>query len=109
VFGDPEVTGKSVLSDVREGKRTELLRRAYALADAPGRVVLDAHVGRPDLDGAGAAAVREVMVSSGALDDVRELTRRTGLRARELALGGLPEPLGGYLVGVVDDLVGRGH
>ncbi|MEZ0447187.1 polyprenyl synthetase family protein [Cellulomonas sp. ICMP 17802] len=109
VFGDPQVTGKSVLSDLREGKRTELLRRSYALADEAGCAVLDAHVGRPDLDEAGAAAVRAVMVSSGALDQVRELTRRTGLRARELAVAGLPEPLGGYLVGVVDDLVGRGH
>ena len=27
----------------------------------------------------------------------------------ELAVDGVPEPLGGYLVGVVDDLVGRGH
>ena len=36
VFGDPAVTGKSVLSDLREGKRTELLRRAYALADEAG-------------------------------------------------------------------------
>ena len=109
VFGDPAVTGKSVLSDLREGKRTELLRRAYAMTDDAGRAVLDAHVGRGDLDDAGAAAVREVMVSSGALDAVRELTRATGLRARELAVDGVPEPLGGYLVGVVDDLVGRGH
>ncbi|WP_421743290.1 polyprenyl synthetase family protein [Cellulomonas sp.] len=109
VFGDPAVTGKSVVSDLREGKRTELLRRAYAMTDATGCAVLDTHVGRPDLDESGAAAVREVMVSSGALDAVRELTRRTGLHARSLAAGSLPEPLGGYLVGVVDDLVGRGH
>ena len=109
VFGDPAVTGKSVLSDLREGKRTELLRRAYAMADEAGCAVLDAHVGRGDLDEAGAAAVRDVLVSSGALDAVRELTRATGQRARELAVDGVPEPLGGYLVGVVDDLVGRGH
>ena len=109
VFGDPEVTGKSVLSDLREGKRTELLRRAYAMADDAGCAVLDAHVGRADLDETGAAAVRDVLVSSGALDAVRELTRATGQRARDLAVDGVPEPLGGYLVGVVDDLVGRGH
>lgn len=109
VFGDPAVTGKSVLSDLREGKRTELLRRAYAMADTAGRAVLDAEVGRADLDDAGAASVRDVLVTSGALDAVRELTRETGLRARRLAVDGVPEPLGGYLVGVVDDLVGRGH
>lgn len=109
VFGDPAVTGKSVLSDLREGKRTELLRRAYAMADDAGCAALDEHVGRADLDDAGAAVVRGVMVSSGALDAVRELARATGRRARELAVDGVPEPLGGYLVGVVDDLVGRGH
>jgi geranylgeranyl diphosphate synthase type I len=109
VFGDPTVTGKSVLSDLREGKRTELLRRAYAMADETGCAVLDTHVGRADLDEVGAAAVRDVLVASGALDAVRELTRDTGLRARRLATDGVPDPLGGYLVGVVDDLVGRGH
>ena len=109
VFGDPAVTGKSVVSDLREGKRTELLRRTYALADDAGCAVLDEFVGRADLDDDGAAAVREIMVSSGALESVRELTRRTGMHARELAVTRLPEPLGGYLVGVVEDLVGRGH
>ena len=79
------------------------------MADEAGCAVLDAQVGRADLDDAAAADVRDVMVRSGALGAVRELTRQHGLRARELALGGLPEPLGGYLVGVVDDLVGRGH
>ncbi|WP_456785746.1 polyprenyl synthetase family protein [Cellulomonas sp. P5_C5] len=109
VFGDPAVTGKSVLSDLREGKRTELLRLAYARADDAGCAVLDANVGRADLDDRGAAAVREVLVASGALDAVRDLVRATAQRARELAVDGVPEPLGGYLVGVVDDLVGRGH
>ena len=109
VFGDPGVTGKSVISDLREGKRTELLRRTYALASADQIAVLDRFVGNADLDEDGAAQVRAVMRHSGALDAVRDLTRQTGLRARELALGTLPEPLGGYLVGVVDDLVGRGH
>lgn len=109
VFGDPQLTGKSVLSDLREGKRTELLRRTYALADEAGCAVLDRYVGRADLDGAGAERVRTVMRDSGALDSVRDLTRRTAWHARELAVGALPEPLGGYLVGVVDDLVGRGR
>lgn len=109
VFGDPQVTGKSALSDLREGKRTELLRRTYALASADGCAVLDGLVGRADLDEEGAERVRRVMLDSGGLESVRELTRRTSQQARDLALGTLPEPLGGYLVGVVDDLVGRGH
>jgi geranylgeranyl diphosphate synthase type II len=109
VFGNPEVTGKSVLSDLREGKRTELLRRTYALASGDDLAVLDRFVGDAELDDDGAAQVRAVMRDSGALESVRDLTRQTGLRARELASATLPEPLGGYLAGVVDDLVGRGH
>ena len=50
------------------------------------------------------------MRDSGALDSVRDADAGApAQRARDLALGTLPEPLGGYLVGVVDDLVGRGH
>ncbi|MFS0705538.1 polyprenyl synthetase family protein [Cellulomonas sp. 179-A 9B4 NHS] len=109
VFGDPAATGKSVLSDLRSGKRTELLRLTWARADAAGRAVLAAHVGRPDLDEAGAARVRDVMQDCGALDEARSLTRRTADMARTLATTTLPEPLAGYLAGVVDDLVARGH
>lgn len=109
VFGDPAATGKSVLSDLRSGKRTELLRLTWARADAAGQAVLGAHVGRPDLDEAGAARVRDVMRDCGALEEVRSLTRRTADMARTLATTTLPDPLAGYLAGVVDDLVARGH
>ncbi|QCB92658.1 polyprenyl synthetase family protein [Cellulomonas shaoxiangyii] len=109
VFGDPAATGKSVLSDLRSGKRTELLRLTWARTGASGRAVLRAHVGLSDLDDAGAARVRDVMRSCGALDEARALTRRTAGIARTLATTTLPEPLAGYLAGVVDDLVARGH
>ncbi|AEE47285.1 polyprenyl synthetase family protein [Cellulomonas fimi] len=108
VFGDPAVTGKSVLSDLRRGKRTELLRVAYDRSGPAGRATLDRYVGQPDLDEEGAALVRAVMVDSGALAAVRTLVARTARAAREHARA-LPEPLADYLVGVVDDLVGRGH
>lgn len=97
VFGDPAVTGKSTLSDLREGKRTELLRLAYLRADAPGRAVLDAAVGRHDLTDAEADRVREVMVRSGALDESR-LVRADALRtAGTTADEGLPAGLAAYL------------
>lgn len=109
VFGDPAATGKSVLSDLRSGKRTELLRLTWQRADAAGRDVLRAHVGRADLDEDGAARVRDVMRDCGALDEARAVTRRAADIARTLATTTLPEPLAGYLAGVVDDLVARGH
>lgn len=108
VFGDPAVTGKSVHSDLRAGTRTELLRYAYLLADDAGRAVLDRYVGDPALDDAGAAAVRDVMVGSGARDHVLALAAGAARSARETAARHLPPVLAGYLGGVVDELAERG-
>ncbi|RYV51439.1 polyprenyl synthetase family protein [Pengzhenrongella frigida] len=107
VFGDPEQTGKSVLSDIREGKRTELLRLSYLLADAAGRAVLDRHVGDPDLDEDDAARVRAVMADSGALDRTRGIAAGAARTARQTARLHLPAPLADYLCALVDELAGR--
>jgi len=106
VFGDPAVTGKSVLSDLREGKRTELLRLAYLRADDAERAVLDAAVGRPDLTEADAVRVRAVIAGSGALAEAR-LVRADAVRtARDTAAAGLPEPLARYLTAQLDAVAG---
>ncbi|MBO3088201.1 polyprenyl synthetase family protein [Cellulomonas dongxiuzhuiae] len=105
-IGDPALTGKSVLSDLREGKRTELLRVAWQRADPRQAALLDTHVGRADLDDSGAHAVVDVLHDTGAVEDVRALARRSADIARTLATH-LPEPLATYLAGVVDDLAGR--
>ncbi|WP_454049911.1 polyprenyl synthetase family protein [Cellulomonas sp. Marseille-Q8402] len=106
VFGDPEVTGKSVLSDLREGKRTELLRLAYLRADVAQRAVLDGAVGRPGLTEDEAARVRGVIEASGALHEAR-LVRADAVRtARQAAEDGLPEPLARYLTALVEATAG---
>jgi geranylgeranyl diphosphate synthase type I len=68
-FGQPESTGKPVGGDLREGKPTPLLARAVARADATQSEVL-ATVGRPGLDDAGVARIQQVIVDTGALDDL---------------------------------------
>lgn len=91
LFGDPVATGKGAIEDLREGKRTVLMVRALARAGAAERVELEAHLGDPDLDEAGAARVREIVADTGALSSVEELLaehRVTALRALE----GFPEP-----------------
>ena len=45
LFGATEATGKSVLSDVRQGKRTEHIRIAYSRAGFADRATLDAVLG----------------------------------------------------------------
>ncbi len=74
VFGTEAATGKSVRSDLAEGKRTYLvaatLERLHPEAGARFRALL----GRPDLDEDGAEELRETMRSSGGL---RATERRT--------------------------------
>jgi len=107
VFGDPAETGKSVLSDIREGKRTELLRLSYLLADDDGRAVLDRYVGDPGLDDDGAARVRAVIAGSGALRRTRGVAADAARTARDSALAHLPGPLAEYLCVLIDELAVR--
>ncbi|WP_235833710.1 polyprenyl synthetase family protein [Aeromicrobium chenweiae] len=72
VFGDPEVTGKPAGDDLREGKRTVLVARAYDLADETGRTVLRERLGTAD----GVEAVADLIRTSGALAAVEaDITR----------------------------------
>lgn len=72
VFGDPAVTGKPAGDDLREGKRTVLVARAFELADDDGRSLLRRSLGTQE----GVAAVTELIRTSGALDAVEaDITR----------------------------------
>jgi geranylgeranyl diphosphate synthase, type I len=82
VFGDPAATGKPAGDDLREGKRTYLVAAAFETAgDEPARILRDG-LGRKDLDDEGVGRLREIMVSTGALD-------RTERRIAELTEAGL--------------------
>ena len=81
LFGDPSVTGKSCLDDLREGKRTVLVLRALRLATAGGRALLLRSLGDPDLDDAGADRCRDVVASSGALASIETLLTLRHARA----------------------------
>lgn len=65
VFGDTGKTGKSNLSDLREGKRTLLLQYTYERATETQRSYLDRWVGNVSLGVAEAAEVRSIMEESG--------------------------------------------
>jgi geranylgeranyl diphosphate synthase type I len=72
VFGDPAVTGKPAGDDLREGKRTYLVAAALERASAAGHALVSDHLGDPELDEVGVAALRDVIVSSGALARTEE-------------------------------------
>ncbi len=73
VFGDPDRTGKSALEDLREGKYTVLTALARQRADAGQTAVLDASLGDPELDEAGAVALRGILTATGAVSTVEDL------------------------------------
>lgn len=89
VVGEEERTGKPIGGDVREGKRTALLARTHAAADAPGRALLEAVVGREDASASDVARVQQLMASTGAVASIaREITQlAAGART---ALAGIP-------------------
>jgi isopentenyl-diphosphate delta-isomerase type 1 len=91
LFGDPEVTGKSCLDDLREGKRTLLVLRALRLAPEPDRRLLAAALGNPDLDRSTARRCCEIVASSGARASVEALIDHQHAVALH-AIAGLSDP-----------------
>lgn len=102
VFAPEAETGKSNLSDLREGKRTPLLLHASAL---PVWADVAEDVGRPDLDQASAAHVRRALarsvaptlVADAVRDDLDEVARR-------LASGAVPEGAGAVVASVAGQI-----
>lgn len=76
VFGDPEVTGKPVGDDLREGKRTVLIAHALAHTHAAGQTLLTSRLGDPELDDAGVLALQQVIIDSGAREAVEAMIDR---------------------------------
>jgi geranylgeranyl diphosphate synthase type II len=75
--------------------------------DAAGRALLRASVGNPDLDEEGAAAVRQLLVDSGARERALKVARQHARTARRIASERIPAPLSGYLIGLIDALEER--
>ena len=106
LFGDPDVTGKSSTSDLREGKRTVLMLRALDLASPLGRTTLERALGNPCLGAADVERCREIVAGCGALASVETLVRSQYDIAVE-ATARLPEPSGAALRALARSAVHR--
>lgn len=80
VFGDPDRTGKPAGDDLREGKRTLLVALAMSAADAEQARALRRHLGDRALADEDVAALRQIIVATGALEQVE---RRIAERAEQ--------------------------
>ncbi|MEU8238889.1 polyprenyl synthetase family protein [Actinoplanes missouriensis] len=85
VFGDPDVTGKPALDDLREGKPTVLIALTREALPPARRDRFELLLGDPRLDETGAAVLRGIIVATGALSRVE---RMIGQR-RDAALSAL--------------------
>jgi octaprenyl-diphosphate synthase len=114
LIGDPKVTGKSLLGDVREGKPTlpllratardpSILERVRRLREGVEREGADSVDGQDAL----AAEIAQAIIASGACDEVRARALAESSRAL-LALDGVPRgPARDALAQVADDLAAR--
>jgi geranylgeranyl diphosphate synthase type I len=75
VFGDPTVTGKSILDDLREGKPTVMMALARDAADREQSARLRELFGNPDLDATGATELRRIIEATGARDTIEQMIR----------------------------------
>jgi geranylgeranyl diphosphate synthase type I len=76
VFGDPSETGKPAGDDLREGKRTVLVAKALAAATPAQAALVSRLLGDPGLDARGVAALRDILVETGALASVEHRIER---------------------------------
>ncbi len=119
LFGEPSVTGKGAIEDLREGKRTVLMLRALELTDHAGRAALERALGshgRGDErlgDGFGGwpddgvvERCRDIVASSGALASVEALIAAKVGVADE-AVEGLDPAVGDALAGLARLLTAR--
>lgn len=68
VFGDEKKIGKPVGSDIKEGKKTLLLLKAYEHGSDDQKKTLDASIGRKDVTPGEVEKVREIIEKTGSLD-----------------------------------------
>lgn len=110
VFGDPAVTGKAAGDDLRSGKRTFLLAGALAAADRDDPAAarrLRGGVGTVTTD-AEVDALRDIILTSGAVDQTTDLVRTLTDRAVALLRGTFAgTPVLDELIAVAEKLTDR--
>ncbi len=72
VFGDEKTIGKSVTSDIEEGKNTLLIIYALDRATKEQKVVLDKYYGKGKIGGKELEKIKQVFVDTGALEYSRK-------------------------------------
>jgi geranylgeranyl diphosphate synthase type I len=76
IVGDASQLGKPVGSDIREGKRTTIVLKAFQEANATQRATLDQILGNPRATGDDIATATALLRNLGGIDYTRDLARK---------------------------------
>lgn len=76
IFGNEEKMGKPVGSDVRQGKQTILVAKAYEKADSRQKKILDGTLGKKDLTVKDLENFKSVIKETGSLDYAKKLAEK---------------------------------
>jgi geranylgeranyl diphosphate synthase type I len=110
VFGASDTVGKSVDSDIAEGKLTVLVQQALERSDADSRALLESALGNRAATVEQMRKAREVVVSSGARSEVeRMIESRLAGAARALAGAELEPEAKTFFEGLITFLRDREH
>lgn len=83
LFGNPEKTGKAADSDLRQGKMTLLIRKAFQHANATQSQALTKIWGKQNLSKADAQLARQIIIDTGSLQYSKDLSRKYAKKAQE--------------------------
>ncbi len=111
-FGDESVTGKSTDGDIREGKKTMLVLKAYQLATDEQKDILDSLLGNSDMASEEVEKVREIFSETGALDATKKLMEQLlldGQSALERAKPAFTPKYKEFLIGLSEFLTRRNY
>lgn len=108
IFGDSKKIGKPTDSDIKEGKKTILIAKAYEWSDNKQRKILDRIVGNQEATNKDIKKVREIIYSVGAYDYAVKLSHKLVEQAKEaLDRANLEDRGKEYLLAAADYLMHR--
>ena len=108
VFEKSKKIGKPVGSDVRQGKRTILVSRAFANADSKQKKVLERCLGNDRLTDSDLDEFKKVIIETGALEYARGLAEKMIIESkREIAKVPMRKEAKEFLVGIADYMLNR--
>lgn len=84
VFGNTKNIGKSVFSDLAEGKRTILLWKAYVNSNASGKKIIEKILNKKNIGVSDLNIIKNIMIKSGSLDYAKKEITQLVASAEEL-------------------------